>query len=115
AEEAPPDPPSGPRFPGAQEIADAVLHGLSGVLTSTLDTWWDQSGPVVFGRLLAVAFGALVAWVWAAVGPVLSAVDFFTRIPPQWSYQLAPLVQLRDRLTPLGGAVVLLGLVLGIG
>src|SRR5215203_1083820 len=79
AQEAPPDQPSGPRFPGAQEIADAVLHGLSGVLTATLDTWWDQSGPVVFGRLLAVAFGALVAWVWVAVGPVLSAVDFFTR------------------------------------
>src|SRR5687767_1635812 len=87
AQEAPPDPPA-PSFPGAQEVADAVLRGLGGVLTATLDTWWDQSGPVVFGRLLAVAFGALVAWVWAAVGPVLAAVDFFTRIPPQWSYEL---------------------------
>jgi nifR3 family TIM-barrel protein len=34
-----------------------ILHGLSGVLTSTLDTWWDQSGPVVFGRLLAEGLG----------------------------------------------------------
>ena len=85
------------------------------MLTATLDAWWDQSGPVVLGRLVAVAFGAVVAWIWAAVGPVLSAVDFFTRIPPQWSYELAPLVQLRERLMPLGGAIVLLGLVLGIG
>ena len=71
AQEAPPDPP-GPAFPGAQEIADAVLRGLGGVLTATLDAWWDQSGPVVFGRLVAVAFGALVAWVWArrGAGPV---------------------------------------------
>ena len=83
---------TGPSFPGASKIADAILHGLGDVLTSTLDTWWDQSGPVVFGRLVSVAFGALVAWVWSAVGPVLGAVDFFTRIPPQWSYELAPLV-----------------------
>jgi hypothetical protein len=74
AREVPAEAPPGPRIPGAQEIADAVLRGLSGVLTSTLDTWWDQSGPVVLGRLVAAAFGAVVAWVWAAVGPVLAAV-----------------------------------------
>src|SRR5262245_57399062 len=108
------DLPPGPSFPGAGEIADAILRGLDDVLRTALDTWWDQSGPVVFGRLVAVAFGATVAWVWSAVGPVLAAVDFFTRIPPQWSTELAPLVELRARLTPIGSGIVLLGLVLGL-
>src|SRR5262245_28410261 len=115
AQEAPPDPPSGPSFPGAGDIADAILRGLGDVLRTTLDAWWDQSGPVVFGRLITVAFGAVVTWFWTHLGPLLSSINFFTKIPPQWSYELAPLVALRARLTPIGSGVVLLGLALGIG
>jgi hypothetical protein len=120
AQDAPPAapqaaPPVGPSFPGAQEIADALLRGLGDVIRTALDTWWDTSGPVVFGRLVTLAVGAVVGWCWTHLGPLLSAVNFFTRIPPQWSYELAPLVAVRARLLPLGGAVVLLGLVLGLG
>src|SRR5690348_13752050 len=109
AQEASPDPPAGPSFPGASDIADAILRGLGDVLRTTLDTWWDQSGPVVLGKLVSVAFGAVVMWFWTHLGPLLSSINFFTKIPPQWSYELAPLVALRARLTPIGGGVVLLG------
>src|SRR5215212_3096199 len=98
----------GPSFPGADDISRAILGGLGEVLTSTLDTWWDQSGPVVFGKLVSVAFGAIVSWFRTHLGPLLSSINFFTKIPPQWSYELAPLVALRARLTPIGGGIVLL-------
>lgn len=114
AQEPPAAPPE-PSFPGAQEVADAILRGLGDVLRTALDAWWDQSGPVVVGRLVAVAFGAVVSWFWTHLGPLLSSINFFTRIPPQWSYELAPLAALRARLTPIGSGIVLLGLVLGIG
>jgi hypothetical protein len=64
---------------------------------------------------VAVAFGAIVSWFWTHLGPLLSSINFFTKIPPQWSYELAPLVALRARLTPIGGGIVLLGLVLSVG
>ena len=87
---------------------------LGDVIRTALDTWWDTSGPVVFSRTVTLAVGAVVVWFWAHLGPLLSAVNFFTKIPPQWSYELAPLVALRARLMPWGSAILLLGLVVGL-
>src|SRR5262245_57790859 len=40
AQDAPPAaPPAGPSFPGAQELADALLRGLGDVIRTALDAW----------------------------------------------------------------------------
>lgn len=108
------DGPSLPSFPSAQDIADAFLKGLGEVIRTAMDQWWDTSGPVVFGRFITLIFGAITSWLWDHLGPLLTSVNFFTRIPPQWTYELPQVVALRARLNTLGVAIMGLSLVLGI-
>jgi hypothetical protein len=96
------------------EIATAILSGLGDVIRQSLDAWWDNSGPVILGKAVSVMVGALVQWVWMTAGPFLGSVQFFTRIPPQWTVDLAPLAQFHDRARPLAAAALLLGLVLSL-
>jgi hypothetical protein len=121
AQDAPPPappPPAGPALPNLQELGEAIaaplLRGLGDVLRTALDAWWDTSGPVVLGRLVTLAFGAITNRVWSVAGPLLSSADFFTKIPPQWSYGLPAVQELRARLLPIGAAILALALVMRI-
>lgn len=99
------------------DIAQTLLDGLGEVLRQTIDAWWDNSGPVVLGRAAGVLWGAFCAWVWQSAGPLISSVQVFTRIPPQWTVDLAPLAGFHQRARPLAGAALalafLVSLVLG--
>jgi hypothetical protein len=97
------------------EIADTILRGLGDVIRESLDAWWDHSAPVVMGRAVSVVLGALVQWVWMTAGPFLASIQFFTRIPPQWTTELAPLAGFHDRARPLCAAALVLGLLLSLG
>lgn len=108
-------PPPGWHFPSGEDIARPLLAGLQNVLINTVDFWWDHSAPVVIARAISLLFGALVAVVWWALGPLLQAINFYTRLPPAWSYELGPVVAMRRQLLPLASATLVLGLVLGIG
>jgi hypothetical protein len=107
-------PPSSGNPFSAQALANAILGGLQGVLTTTLETLWDRSGLVVAAQVVSFLLGGIVLWVWQTLGPVLGAVNFFTRLPPQWTTELAPMLAIRARLMPLAGAIALLGLVGGL-
>jgi hypothetical protein len=109
------DVPVGPSWPSAEAIAGAVLGGLGDVIQRALVGFFEQSGAAIFGRLLTAAFGVVADWLWRAAGPLFGGVNVFTQLPPPWSYDLRPVGELRGRLEPVARAVVLLGLVLGIG
>jgi hypothetical protein len=70
---------------------------------------------VLIGKAISLAFGAVVVWIWSALGPLLGAVNFWTRLPAQWTTELAPVVAMRQQLMPLARALLLLGLVLSVG
>jgi hypothetical protein len=105
----------GPSGPSADAVAGAVLGGLGDVIQRALTAWFETSGAAVFGRLLAAGFGALADWLWRAAGPLFGGVNVFTQLPAPWSYDLRPVGELRGRLEPVARAVVLLGLVSGVG
>jgi hypothetical protein len=99
------------------DFAQHILDGLQEVIRNSLDAWWDASGAVIIGKAVAVIMGALVTWVWQTAGPLLANVQVFTRIPPQWTTDLAPLSQFHQRAQPIAGAalaaILVLSLVMG--
>ncbi|MGH2356123.1 MAG: hypothetical protein ACRDJN_31330, partial [Chloroflexota bacterium] len=116
-----PSPAPGPDLGGAlQDFGSQLLGQLGGVLQQALTDWFTNSGPGLFGKLLATAFGAVAEVLWWLAGGVLGAgsgvggANVFTQLPPGWSYDLAPVVAMRARLLPLAGAVLALALVLGV-
>jgi hypothetical protein len=92
-----------------------LLLQLNDALQSAFSTWMSNSAPSLFGRLLTMAIGALAQWLWQAAGGALGGFNLFTQLPPMWSYELRPAVELRDRLGPLAKGLVGLAFLAGIG
>ena len=110
-----PDAPAGPSWPSAEAIAGAVLGGLGDVIQRALVGFFEQSGAAIFGRLLTAAFGVVASWLWRAAGPSSGGSTSSPSCRRRGATTCRPVGELRGRLEPVARAVVLLGLVLGIG
>ena len=84
-------PTPGPDLGGVlQDFGNQLFGQLGGVLQQALTTWFTTSGPGLFGRLVATAFGAVAEALWWLAGGVvggstLGGANVFTQLPPGWS------------------------------
>jgi len=93
---------------------DNFLEQLGQVLTDWFNAWWETQGPGLIGEAIASIFGLLAQALWSVAGDFLGGSNLFTQVPPAWSYELAPVLTMRSRLEPLGGALLTLALVVAL-
>ncbi len=106
-----------PTPPAAAAPAAPVfdLGGLQHGLSDSLWTAINDGLPTLMRRLLVAAFGALARFIWDAAGGALAGANIFTQLPPAWSYELGPVVQMRALLQPVGYGILSLAVVLAVG
>ncbi|HXI16531.1 MAG TPA: hypothetical protein VNM48_09170, partial [Chloroflexota bacterium] len=75
----------------------------------------DLRSGALFVKLWFAIFGSITGFLWDAAGGALSGgANVFTQLPPDWSYNLAPVQAMAPLLTKLGLAVLGLAAILAL-
>lgn len=90
------------------------LSGLAEGIGQAVWSLFEGGVPLLASKLVAASFGAVATFLWDAAGGALAQVNVFTQLPPAWSYELRPVVEMRGVMDPLGRAVLALSLVLAV-
>jgi hypothetical protein len=76
-----------------QDVGAQLLGQFGGIIQQALTEWFTASGPGLFGKLVATAFGAVAEALWWLAGGVLGGgpggggANIFAQLSPGCSYK----------------------------